>query len=83
MELTIESAQRQGTANLVGSSARRYSGNAIPIMVIPEIGNATCKGTSPVRRVCMYLLTLQRDIDRETHRDIEAEIGRHWTSIRS
>ena len=41
-------AQRQGTSNLVGTSALGYSGNAIPIMVSPDEGNATCNGTSPV-----------------------------------
>ncbi len=46
--LTFESAQRQGTSNLVGTSARGYSGNAIPIMVSPDNGNATCNGISPV-----------------------------------
>ena len=46
----FESAQRQGTSNLVGTSARGYSGNAIPIMVSPDIGNATCNGTSPVAK---------------------------------
>ena len=34
--------------NVVRNSARGYSGNAMPIMVSPDIGNATCNGTPPV-----------------------------------
>ena len=40
--------ERQGTSNFVGNSARGYSGNAIPIMESPDIGNANCYGTPPV-----------------------------------
>ena len=47
----FESAQRQGTSNIVGNSARGYSGNVIPIMVSPDNGNATCNGTPPVVNV--------------------------------
>ena len=44
----FERAQRQDTSSFVGNSARGYSGKEIPIMVSPDIGNATCNGTSPV-----------------------------------
>ena len=46
---SVESAQRQGIpSNLVGAIARGYLGNAIPIMVSPDIGNATRNVKSPV-----------------------------------
>ena len=47
---SFESAQSQGTSNFVGTSARGYSGNAIPIMVSPDNGNLTCNGISPVAK---------------------------------
>ena len=46
---SVESTQRQGIqSNLVGTTARGYSGNAIPIMASPDNGNATRNGMSPV-----------------------------------
>ena len=44
---------------LVGTSARGYSGNAIPIMVSPDNGNATCNGISPVANYHVTLLNLK------------------------
>ena len=42
--------KRRSKDNLVGSSARGYSGNGIPIMVSPDNGNATCNCISPVAK---------------------------------
>ena len=46
----FERSQMQSTSNLVGTYAQSYSVNAIPIMVSPDIGNATSNGTSPVAK---------------------------------
>ena len=72
-ELILESAQRQGTSDLVATSARGYSGNATPIMVSPDIGNANCNGTSPVVSVHVSTDATDRHRQRERERERERE----------
>ena len=53
---SFESAQRQGTSNFVGTSARGYSGNAIPIMESPDKWKRDLKWHIPSgeRRAVIY-----------------------------